>query len=258
MRPARSKGPHLSDHRADTRSPGEALKLPFGPRPLRPRRTVGLGHQEASNRSRETDETGDGAASRPPKGGRLARPAGGSLFVSPSSLPSRPSPPAAPFSLPSCLVSCVLLAIIMTRLGFLLCSGLLASASAQSPDAQGPGLHSLAVAAGKLFFGTATDTNLFNDTTYMRMVNNGNEFGVLVPENSQKWEPTEPQQNDFVYTNPDQEQTKTETNKQRFRCHTLTWFQQLPTFGKLFRTHTHTLSLSLSLSLFLSLSFSLL
>ena len=147
----------------------------------------------------------------------------------------------------------------MTRLGFLLCSGLLASASAQSPDAQGPGLHSLAVAAGKLFFGTATDTNLFNDTTYMRMVNNGNEFGVLVPENSQKWEPTEPQQNDFVFTNPDQVRAMAVSNKQRFRCHTLTWFQQLPTFGKLFRTHTHTLSLSFffslsfSLSLFLSL-----
>src|SRR3569833_345945 len=68
MRPARSKGSHLSDHRAATRSPGEALKLPIGPRPLRPRRTVGLGHLEACNRSRESDETGDGAARWPPMG----------------------------------------------------------------------------------------------------------------------------------------------------------------------------------------------
>ncbi len=118
----------------------------------------------------------------------------------------------------------------MTLPALLLLSGLLASVSAQSPSQ--PGLHSLAVAAGKLFFGTATDTNLFNDTAYMSIVNDQNEFGILVPENSQKWEPTEPQQGDFVFNSPDRVLSLAKRNTQMFRCHTLTWFQQLPTFGK--------------------------
>src|SRR5690348_6405485 len=66
-----------------------------------------------------------------------------------------------------------------------------------------PGLHSLMVAAGKLFFGTATETNLLNDAGYMSIVNNTNEFGLTVPENSQKWEVTEPTQAKFVFANPD-------------------------------------------------------
>lgn len=93
-----------------------------------------------------------------------------------------------------------------------------------------PGLHSLAVRAGKLFFGTATDTNNFNDTAYMSIVNNPNEFGILVPENSMKWQPTEPTQNQFAFTNPDAVRSLAQRNQQLFRCHTLTWFQQLPQF----------------------------
>lgn len=116
----------------------------------------------------------------------------------------------------------------------LLTTGLLASlgvpATAQAPS--GPGLHSLARAAGKLFFGTATDTNNFNDSAYMQIVNDRNEFGILVPENSMKWQPTEPRQNDFVFANPDQVRALATKNQQMFRCHTLTWFQQLPQFGK--------------------------
>ncbi len=119
----------------------------------------------------------------------------------------------------------------MALLYFLL-SGLLASASAQSPSPQQEGLHSLAVKAGKLFFGTATDTNLFNDSAYMRIVNDASQFGLLVPENSQKWQPTEPVENDFVFSNPDRVRNLTKTNRQMLRCHTLTWFQQLPTFGR--------------------------
>lgn len=83
-----------------------------------------------------------------------------------------------------------------------------------------------------LFFGTATDTNNFNDTAYMQIVNNKNEFGLLVPENSQKWQPTEPTQGDFVFTGPDAVRALAVTNGQMFRCHTLTWFQQLPQFGE--------------------------
>ncbi len=104
--------------------------------------------------------------------------------------------------------------------------------SAASIDLNAISLHSLAVANGLLFFGTATDTSLFNDTAYMQLVNDRNLFGLLVPENSQKWQPTEPTQDAFQFANPDSVRSMAATNQQMFRCHTLTWFQQLPTFSE--------------------------
>lgn len=71
-----------------------------------------------------------------------------------------------------------------------LLSGLLASTSVSAQgqaQGQAQGLHSLAVRAGKLFFGTATDTNNLNDTAYQNVLKDRSEFGILVPENSQKW-----------------------------------------------------------------------
>jgi GH35 family endo-1,4-beta-xylanase len=105
------------------------------------------------------------------------------------------------------------------------------------------GLHSLAVAAGKLFFGTATDTNHFDDTAYLQIVNNTAEFGLVVPENSLKWEVTEPTSGDFVFTGGDGVLGLARANKQIFRCHTLTWHSQLPSFGTL-PDHTSQICLS--------------
>ncbi|KAL1877571.1 hypothetical protein VTK73DRAFT_8560 [Phialemonium thermophilum] len=98
-----------------------------------------------------------------------------------------------------------------------------------APD-QGPGLHALMVGAGKLFFGTATDTNLFNDTQYLAIANSSSMFGIRVPENSQKWQPTEPTQGRFAFANPDDVAVTSRANGQLLRCHTLTWHSQLPNF----------------------------
>ena len=97
--------------------------------------------------------------------------------------------------------------------------------------AEAQGLHSLFVASGRLFFGTATDTNLFNDTAYVAIANDSAEFGIRVPENSQKWQPTEPVVNNFMFANPDRVALTSKTNRQMLRCHTLTWHSQLPDFG---------------------------
>ncbi|KAK1621698.1 glycoside hydrolase superfamily, partial [Colletotrichum phormii] len=94
----------------------------------------------------------------------------------------------------------------------------------------GQGLHELAVKSGKLFFGTATDTNLFNDVAYMAVLNKTGEFGLVVPENSQKWDATEKMQNDFQFKNPDAVRAVAQANKQMMRCHALTWHSQLPQF----------------------------
>ncbi|KAK3328560.1 glycoside hydrolase family 10 protein [Cercophora scortea] len=94
----------------------------------------------------------------------------------------------------------------------------------------GEGLHSLFVASGKLFFGTAIDTNNFNDVAYQAIAKNGSEFGLYVPENSQKWGPTEPTEGSFVFANPDAVDAQARASTQMFRCHALTWHSQLPQF----------------------------
>ncbi|GJC86098.1 endo-1,4-beta-xylanase 5 [Colletotrichum liriopes] len=97
--------------------------------------------------------------------------------------------------------------------------------------ASGQGLHELAVKSGKLlFFGTATDTNLFNDTPYMAVLNTTGEFGLVVPENSLKWEATEKTQGQFQFSDPDAVLGVARANNQMLRCHALTWHSQLPQF----------------------------
>ena len=111
-------------------------------------------------------------------------------------------------------------------------SGLLVSrALAQTPSPpSGQGLHSLIVAAGKLFFGTAIEVNNFNDSAYMAIARNRAEFGMYVPENSQKWEEIQPTAGRFDFADPDSIVNLAKENSMMFRCHTLTWHSQLPTF----------------------------
>jgi endo-1,4-beta-xylanase len=113
-------------------------------------------------------------------------------------------------------------------------SGLLVSAgcgvAAQATPPSEMGLHQLFVAAGKLYFGTAIETNNFNDSAYLTIANNRNEFGMYVPENSQKWEEIQPSPQTFDFEGPDAVLALARRNGQQFRCHTLTWHSQLPTF----------------------------
>lgn len=52
--------------------------------------------------------------------------------------------------------------------------------------AQASGLDTAAVAAGKLYFGTATDNPELTDTAYVKQLNNTDDFGQITPGNSQK------------------------------------------------------------------------
>jgi endo-1,4-beta-xylanase len=95
-------------------------------------------------------------------------------------------------------------------------------------------LHQLAVAAGKQFFGSATDNGqLTSDTAYVNILKNKNEFGQITPGNGQKWQYTEPSQGSFSYTSGDQITNFAKSNGQLLRCHTLVWHSQLPSWGKL-------------------------
>lgn len=127
----------------------------------------------------------------------------------------------------------------LTR-ALLMASGLLAGAGAV-PAAQNAtpqnatradGLHSLMVKAGKMYFGTAADVNSFNDTQYMAIMSNKNDFGMITTENSNKWDVTEPAQDEFSYTKADQVVAEVAANGQMMRCHTLVWQKALPSWGR--------------------------
>ncbi|EJT76596.1 endo-1,4-beta-xylanase [Gaeumannomyces tritici R3-111a-1] len=92
------------------------------------------------------------------------------------------------------------------------------------------GLHSLAVKAGKLYFGTATDTNNFRDATYTGIVKDVREFGLVVPENSMKWGNIQPRPDEFNFDPPNQVANLAKSDQRLLRCHTLVWHSQLPSF----------------------------
>lgn len=93
-------------------------------------------------------------------------------------------------------------------------------------------LHSLALDAGLSYFGTAMDNGYTDDSDFMAIVNDVDEFGQLVPENGQKWDATEPSRGSFTYTNADVVPDLAKSNGQVLRCHTLTWYSQLPSWGE--------------------------
>lgn len=65
------------------------------------------------------------------------------------------------------------------------------SASPTTTGAASPsstaGLDPLAKAAGKLYFGSATDNPELSDSAYVAVLSNSREFGQITPGNSMKW-----------------------------------------------------------------------
>lgn len=61
-------------------------------------------------------------------------------------------------------------------------------------------LNKLAQAAGKHYFGTATDNPELNNTEYVKILSDTKEFGQLTPSNGMKWEFVEPFLGVFNYT----------------------------------------------------------
>ncbi|KAI3392061.1 hypothetical protein diail_6290 [Diaporthe ilicicola] len=97
------------------------------------------------------------------------------------------------------------------------------------PAVQG-NLNQLAQAAGKLYFGSATDNPELSDSAYAAILSNKNEFGQITPGNTQKWQYTEPTQNTYSYTQGDVITDFAAKNGQILRCHTLVWYNQLPSW----------------------------
>ncbi|KAJ5871213.1 uncharacterized protein N7529_003566 [Penicillium soppii] len=106
----------------------------------------------------------------------------------------------------------------------------LALASILPQLVQAAGLHTSAVAKGKLYFGSATDNPELTDTAYLAQLSNTDDFGQITPGNAQKWDATEPTQNTFSFTKGDVVADLAAKNGQKLRCHNLVWHSQLPSW----------------------------
>ncbi|KZS92173.1 endo-1,4-beta-xylanase precursor [Sistotremastrum niveocremeum HHB9708] len=101
------------------------------------------------------------------------------------------------------------------------------STTSSSSPPSGTGLNVLAKAAGKLYFGSATDNPEFTDAPYLAILGSS-EFGQITPGNSMKWDATEPSQNTFSYTGGDAVLSLATSHNQIVRAHNLCWYSQLP------------------------------
>jgi endo-1,4-beta-xylanase len=90
------------------------------------------------------------------------------------------------------------------------------------------GLNAAAKAAGKKYFGSATDNGELSDSTYTKLLADTTQFGQITPGNSMKWDATEPNRGQFTFTNGDKIANLAKTNGQLLRGHTTLWHNQLP------------------------------
>ncbi|KAL7279304.1 hypothetical protein ACG7TL_007145 [Trametes sanguinea] len=104
------------------------------------------------------------------------------------------------------------------------------SSTSSSPSPTASGLHTLAKAAGKLYFGTATDNPELTDTAYVAKLDDNKDFGQITPGNSMKWDATEPERGTFTFSAGDVIANLAKTNGQLLRGHNCVWYNQLPSW----------------------------
>ncbi len=76
------------------------------------------------------------------------------------------------------------------------------------------------------YFGAAIAANKLSDSTYVGILNR--EFNSVTPENEMKIDATEPQQNQFSFTNADRIVNHAISRGMKVRGHTLAWHSQQP------------------------------
>ncbi|ANB12462.1 hypothetical protein AWJ20_717 [Sugiyamaella lignohabitans] len=103
----------------------------------------------------------------------------------------------------------------------------LAGLATANPIPRQPTLNEAAVAAGKMYFGTATNQDPeWSNKEYVNIMLE--QFGSLTPANVQKWQFTEPEQGVFNYTQGDQFADFSLEHKKVLLCDTLVWHQEYP------------------------------
>ncbi|KAF9004040.1 beta-1,4-endoxylanase [Cyathus striatus] len=92
------------------------------------------------------------------------------------------------------------------------------------------GLSEAATAAGKLYFGSATDNGELSDAAYVVGLSNTKDFTQITPGNSMKWDATERSRGTFTFTGGDTIVAFAKGNGQIVRGHTCVWHSQLPSW----------------------------
>ncbi|KAF5337603.1 hypothetical protein D9758_014938 [Tetrapyrgos nigripes] len=90
--------------------------------------------------------------------------------------------------------------------------------------------NTAAKAAGKLYFGSATDNPEFTDAPYLAILSNQATFGQITAANSMKWDATEPAQGTFTLDAADTIANFAMGNGQLLRGHNIVWHNQLPSW----------------------------
>ncbi|KAH7402024.1 xylanase 2 [Phaeosphaeria sp. MPI-PUGE-AT-0046c] len=85
-------------------------------------------------------------------------------------------------------------------------------------------LNAAMVARGRSYIGTSL--TIRNDNSESNIIKS--EFGSITPENSMKWDSTEPNRGQFSFGGADQVANFATQNGKQMRCHTLVWYSQLP------------------------------
>ncbi|GAA2564013.1 endo-1,4-beta-xylanase [Winogradskya consettensis] len=114
-------------------------------------------------------------------------------------------------------------ALVLSAAGMLVAAGfavLPGSASAATT------LGASAAARDGRFFGTAVAASRLSDTAYTTILDR--EFNAVTPENEMKIDATEPNQNQFSYTNADRIVSHARGLGMQVRGHTLAWHSQQP------------------------------
>ncbi|MFE7504627.1 endo-1,4-beta-xylanase [Promicromonospora sp. NPDC057488] len=113
-------------------------------------------------------------------------------------------------------------AVALATLTAVVLSGGIAATTAQ---AAGSTLQAAAAESGR-YFGTAIAANKLSETAYTTIANR--EFNMVTAENEMKIDATEPNQNQFNFTNGDRIVSWARSNGKQVRGHTLAWHSQQP------------------------------